>query len=259
MIDYWLNLPEPALFAALVGLFGTTLALTAWLVFKSPLGPAVRGITGVVPAFFTAISVLFALLTGFLANDVGERNRQAAAAVMAESNAAMTLDGLTRAGDGDMAPIRRALHAYLSAVVGPEWTLMADGLRARAADAAHLVLLRRIGDPILGRQAGAAVQGTLLDAAVKLGAARAERLTIATDRTSQLKWLTVLALGLLTQLSLALVHLENIRGHLAVLILFSTAAVVSLGLIGLQEAPFAGSLQVSPAPLQRALAVLIEE
>jgi hypothetical protein len=67
---------------------------------------------------------------------------------------------------------------------------------------------------------------------------------------------TVLVLGVLTQVSLALVHLDKVRALLSALAVFSLAAVVVLGLIALQEDPFAGSIQVSPAPLEDALATL---
>ena len=80
-----------------------------------------------------------------------------------------------------------------------------------------------------------------------------ERLAIAGDQTNQIKWLTVFALGALTQIAIGLVHLERPRAQLAALALFSLAVVVVLGLIAMQEQPFAGAVQVSSAPLQEFL------
>jgi hypothetical protein len=46
------------------------------------------------------------------------------------------------------------------------------------------------------------------------------------------------------------VHLQKRNAHVAALGVFSVAAVLTLGLIALQEHPFAGDVRLSPAPLQ---------
>jgi membrane protein YdbS with pleckstrin-like domain len=60
--------------------------------------------------------------------------------------------------------------------------------------------------------------------------ARAERLSLGSDRTNQVKWAIVLLHGIVTQLAIALVHLERPRAHVAALTVFSLAAVIALGL-----------------------------
>src|SRR6266568_2755465 len=75
MINAWLDLPAAALFAVLIVFYALTGALISWLCVCSPLRAKILTMTGVVAPFFGAVSVLFALLTGFLANDVGDRNR----------------------------------------------------------------------------------------------------------------------------------------------------------------------------------------
>src|SRR3982074_1665547 len=85
MINAWLDLPVAALFAVLIVFYALTGALILWLCVCSPLRAKILTMTGVVAPFFSAVSVLFALLTGFLASDVGDRNRQAWRAVHTES------------------------------------------------------------------------------------------------------------------------------------------------------------------------------
>jgi hypothetical protein len=63
----------------------------------------------------------------------------------------------------------------------------------------------------------------------------------------------VLMLGIMTQIAIGLVHLQRRNAHLAALTVFSIAAVLTLGLIALQEHPFAGEVRLSPAPLQELL------
>lgn len=85
MIEAWLDLPAAGVFAVLVALYAATGAAIAWLAYGETFGAIVRRLDGVVPPYFGAIAILFALLTGFLAGDVGDRNRQAARAVQAEA------------------------------------------------------------------------------------------------------------------------------------------------------------------------------
>ena len=113
MINAWLELPAAALFALLIAFYALTGALISWLCVRSPLRATIQTMTGVVAPFFGAISVLFALLTGFLANDVGDRNRQAWRAVHTESSAATSVHTLSVASASDMAAIRVALRDYL--------------------------------------------------------------------------------------------------------------------------------------------------
>jgi hypothetical protein len=253
MINAWLELPATALFAVLIIFYALTGALTSWLCVRSPLRATILTMTGVVAPFFGAISVLFALLTGFLANDVGDRNRQAWRAVHSESSAAASVYTLSVASASDMAAIRVALRDYLQSVVRDEWHVMAEDGASAKTDAALAALLRELSDPKIATEAGQAVHNALLSTALRVRDARADRLALASDRTNNVKWTTVLILGLLTQIALAFVHLERPRAQVASIALFSVAAVVALGLIALQEQPFDGALRISSAPLQELL------
>jgi hypothetical protein len=77
MIDAWLDLPTFGLFGVLILFYGITTAIIVWVCSFSPLRKRILTLTGVVAPFFAATSILFALLTSFLGNDVGDRSRQA--------------------------------------------------------------------------------------------------------------------------------------------------------------------------------------
>src|SRR4051812_28698844 len=250
MISAWLDLPAAALFAVLAGCYALTGALISWLCVCSPLRPKILTMSGIVAPFFGAVSVLFALLTGFLANDVGDRNRQAWRAVHTESSAAASLHTLSVASASDMAAIRVALRDYLQSVTRDEWQSMADDGASAKTEAALAALLRELSDPKIASEAGQAVHSALLSTALKVRDARADRLALASDRTNDVKWATVLILGVLTQIALAFVHLERPGAQIAANGLFSLAAVVALGLIALQEQPFDGAIRISSAPIE---------
>lgn len=250
LIETWLDLPSLGVFAVLIAGYGLTAVLIGWFAFGRVLGPRVQRLDGVVAPFFGAVAILFALLTGFLAGDIADRNRQATRAVQSEAGELRNVFTLSVAAASDMRDIRAALAAYVKAVVTDEWPAMEYGEAAASANATYDTLLREVSEPTIATQAGAAVHAALLNAAVHVGTARSERLALASDNTSVLKWTMVLLLGVMTQIAIGIVHLQKPRAQMAALSVFSVAAVLALGLIALQEHPFAGDVRLGPAALQ---------
>lgn len=252
MITAWLDLPTFGIFLTL-GLLYVGSALAIWtIIFHTRLGIRIRSLKGLVAPFFSSVAILFGLLTGFLANDVGDRNRQAVRAVQAEAGELHNVYALSVASASDMKAIRIALKAYAASAVNDEWpAVIRGGLSSPLTEAAYDELLQMVSDPGITRDASGPVHVALLSAAVRAGTARTDRLSLAADRTNDLKWISVLILGLITQIGLALVHLEQRRAMLTALTVFASGAIVALGLIALQEHPFDGAFRVSPAPIAR--------
>ncbi|RAI40293.1 DUF4239 domain-containing protein [Rhodoplanes roseus] len=258
MINGWLTLPAWALFGILVAFYTATAALIAWLVMASPVSSWIKSFTGVVAPFIAAVSVLFSLLTGFLAGDIADRNRQAWRAVNGEASAIVMLNTLSLAAVTDMSAIRAQLKAYTDSVLKHEWAVMAEGRRSPATGAALRELLRHAADPAIARDAGQTAATALLNAVIRIRDARAERLALASDQTNDIKWLTVLALGIVTQIAVALVHLDKPRAKIAAMAVFTLGAVIALGLVALQEYPFSGDMRVSPVPIERAAELMAQ-
>lgn len=250
MIRAWLDMSPAGIFLVLIGLyFGVTLLL-AWITFCRPFARPVQSLTGVVAPFFSGVAILFALLTGFLAADVADRGRQAYRVVHAEAGELRNIHTLSVASVSDMRTIRAALKAYVTSVVAEEWPAMNAMRLSPSTAAAYDSLLREVSIPSIAKESGQAVQTGLLTAALRVGTARSDRLALSSDHTNDLKWLVVIALGLITQVAIALVHLERPRAFFASLMVFATAAVVTLGILALQEYPFDGAFQVSPTPIK---------
>lgn len=254
MIETWLDLPAVGVFAVLTVLYASTAVVIVWLSFGPPFGPRLRKIDGVVAPFFGAVAILFALLTGFLASDIADRNRQAARSVQAEIAELRNVYTLSVASASDMREVRSAWGRYVTAILREEWPAMANGFPAAAAAAAYDDLLHEVSNPTIAKESGAPVQSALLTATVRAGTARSERLALASDSTSALKWEVVLLLGVMTQIGVGVVHLQRRNAQIAALAVFSLAAVIALGLIGLQEYPFAGDFRIQPAAFQELLA-----
>jgi hypothetical protein len=69
-----------------------------------------------------------------------------------------------------------------------------------------------------------------------------------------LKWLGMAFLGLVTLLSLAVVHVHNPRAALVSMVLFSLAAAPTAAIVLIQGNPFEEPSAVSPAPIAAAVA-----
>jgi len=253
VIEAWLDLPTLGIFAVLTAAYAAIAAAIVWLCFGRPAGPALRRFEGVVAPFFGAVSVLFALLTGFLASDVGDRNRQAARAVQTEAGELRNVFALSVASAADMRAIRAAWTAYVKAIMADDWPAMENGEGAASVDNAYEALLREVSDPKIAAEAGTAVHNALINATVRAGTARSDRLALAADRTNDIKWQIVLILGVMTQIAVAVVHLQKRNPQIAALAVFTVAMVIALGLIAIQERPFAGEVRIGAAPLQELL------
>ncbi|WP_027555956.1 DUF4239 domain-containing protein [Bradyrhizobium sp. Cp5.3] len=258
MIKAWLDFPIFELFAVLITLYTTTGALIVIASFSPATIVLVRRVEGVVAPFFGTVGVLFAFLTGFLANDITERNRQAVRAVQTEAAELRNIYAVSNASVSDMGSLRSVLAKYVAALVDDEWPAMARDHEAHSVVSAYDALLREVSDPRIAQAAGGAVQTALLNAAVGAGSARSERLALASDRTIDAKWVLVLILGVVTQISIGLVHLSKAGAQIAALSVFSIAVVMALGLIGLQERPFSGDIRVEPGPLAEVAKIAAE-
>jgi hypothetical protein len=243
----WLSLPVPALFATLFVFYLAFAALLSWLSFRSGLSAHVQSFKGVVAPFFGASATIFALLVGFLSSDVWERNKHAELVVLTESDTLIALHSLSAASGIDDKALRSAIRGYVRSVVDDEWPRLAVQQRSPATDAALDALLRAVAQR--GTSTDAALQGTMLNMVLKIRAAHEDRLVLGNDRTVGGKWAAVLLLALITQLAIAVVHLERPRPQLAALVIFTIAAVSILGLLASHEAPFEPPLFVPPGPI----------
>jgi hypothetical protein len=251
MLDFWFNLPVPAMFAVLAAIYALFGVLIHVVTLRSPLRTVSKSFEGIVPQMLAVVGLLFGLLTGFLAADIGEHNAQAARAVGAETNALHEVRTLSAAAASDMSGIRQTLHEFVRSEIHDEWPRMTDFGRSEKTEAAFGALLHEVADPRIAQEAGSAVHSALINAVSQIGLARSQRLAISTDATNTSKWITVLILAVMTQITIGFVHLDRPRAQIAALTLFTCSLVVALGMMAMQEWPFSGPLQVRPTPLEK--------
>ena len=243
----WLAWPVWLIFASLFAFYLATAAFTVWASFRPPLGARVQTCKGVVAPFFASVGVIFGLLVAFLSNDIWDRNKQAERVVLTESDTLVALYSLSVASGSDSKGLRTAIRAYASAVVNDEWPRLALEERSAKTDAALNALLHEVAQP--GGTKDAGVQRTMLDMALRIRSAHEDRVQLSQNRSAVTKWTTVLLLALITQVAIAIVHLERPRPQAAALLIFTAAAVSLLGLLAVHEAPFEPPIFVPPGPI----------
>lgn len=258
MIDHWLDMPEWLMILVLTLGYTGTGAVAVTLSFLPVFRPTVISFQGIVPPFFASSAALFGLMTAFLGSAVNDTVRMANQSVMQEREAAIQIIDLARARADTPAIARlpELTHAYVKAVLDHEWDVSEHQhqFSAPQAERAYAALLNAIADPEIARAGGGAIQAALLRGAQDINAARVVRLTLRSPSADHFRWIGVLLLGVLTQFSLATVHLDRIRPQVLALLLSTTAIVAALGVIAVTERPFEGALSVSSEPLRQVVA-----
>jgi hypothetical protein len=255
-IDTWLSLPLPALWLCLAGFYSASAIILIYLSFGRLTGAWVQSFAGVVPPYFAGMVVIFGILVGFLANDVWDRNRRAATAVRSEAANLTSLYDLLYTSGLPALPIDHTIRTYVSTVVEKEWPAMARGEAAPEAESAQDRMLEAVANLEAEPKSSPAITRVMLDTALKIRDARYERLLLSADYSESFKWMSVLLIALVGQVSVAIVHLERARPQIAAMVIFTTGVVVVLGLIASHEFPFSSALAVSPEPISALLKII---
>jgi hypothetical protein len=247
MFDWWLSAGATRIvLIPFIVLYGIAAAVV-WFTHKSPARLYCASCVGITGPFFTSVAILFALFAAFLANDVQRRNTQAQSAVFREADAIREIVRLSEALGEHADPVKRAALGYLQFVLSEELPAM----QQRGSVADNLTALRNLGHAVLApsftASISAPVQTTMLRNLAIVREARLERLTLAGDISAPLNWLAVIALGVLTQIAVAVVQLDKVRPQALALFVFTTAFATTVALIGLGERPFQNrNIDISP-------------
>ncbi|VTZ49403.1 conserved membrane hypothetical protein [Methylocella tundrae] len=258
MIDAWLTLSLPYMVFAVAGFYTATAAFLFWLSFGRLTRRWMLSFNGAIAELFSAIMVIFGIQIGFVASDIWDRNRRASAAVETESASLTMLNALASASGLPADGIRQAIRVYVTAVTGKEWPSMAaSGMGAPQAEDALGGLLRTVAATQHNSgDASAKFDALLLDMALKVQAARADRLVLSAPYSESIKWACVLILALTGQISIAMLHLDRPRPHLAAMVIFTSSLVLIIVLIAANEGPFQPPLAISSDPIARVLELL---
>ena len=253
MLTGWLDLPPWAIVATLVAFYGLTATLLHLVSFRWPTRRHLASLQGMVTPFFVTSNTLFALTIAFLGAGAWDSYRGAVQAVLHEREGVLAVLELANAVPSEADRLRGRVNQYVTSVIDDEWHQRPIGYGSHQADAALLALLGTAASRQTGAAAGPAVQAALIDSVQRISTARSSRLMLMHAPTDTLRWVAVLLLALLTQVSVAVAHLDHARGQIVALSLPTAAAIIVLALVAILERPFDGANQVSLEPLRQAI------
>lgn len=237
---------------ALLALLGTGVAVGGihWAVCKAaPSRQRLLSLRGVAPPFVNILGVLFGLTLAFLANDTWVSHDRAVTAVYREADALRSLAvlaGSIDAPQGDA--LRRNLGAYALALA-EEWPRLAQRQTSPTVGPLGDELLRAVAAGAVNRAVGGTVQGLMLQRVTDLRNERDLRIGLSQTHINPLKWLGMAFLGLLTLISVAIIHVEQARACLTALWLFALAAAPTAAIVLVQGNPFLEPFAVPPTPI----------
>jgi hypothetical protein len=251
MSDWLLTLP--VLWMALVILGAIYLA--TWgiylLVTMLAVDERARAFKAISPGMLPPLSVVFALLVGFLAAQDWSDADRAHTAVNREAGALRSVVMLAHAFPGDPETrLRDLVRLHIQDAVTEEWPAMSRHAATltlvppRLDESLKLVLAL---DPQGNGQSTA--QRELVLALETALDARRQRIILSESSMDWVKWAVLLLQAGLTLLAIAIVHSDNRIANRIILAIFATAVGVALVLIASHSRPFTGPLAVSPAVL----------
>ncbi len=237
---------------AFIALAGTILAaiFLLWLTQRSKYSVYIKEFRGVAAPFIGIPGILFALNLVFLANDTWNAHDRAQIAVYQEAGALRSILTVAQVlPDPDHARLATAVENYVEDATTVEWpllvhrqiiTLVNQDIEAIIA----LVISRRVVEA-LDRD----THTYLLNQIEKVKDAHSQRIVLSKTHINPLKWLSMAILGLITMISIVMVHVEQAKAELLAVILFAVAATPTAVIVLVQGNPFQQPTALTAAPI----------
>ena len=240
---------------AALAVLGTLAAvwLVHWLAHHGMLAGRLERFRGVAPPFLNVNAMLFGLTLAFIANDTWSARDRAMDAVLREADNLRSLLVLAEVLPApQQAALTGAVRDYGTQVAAEFGALRTREVAAGASVAAD-AMLRLVAGPGLAQAAGGVLQAEMLRKVMVLRDDRDLRVSLSRTHLNPLKWVGMAALGFLTILSIAVVHLETPRAGMLAIALFALAAAPSAAIVLVQGNPFQQPAAISAEAIVEAV------
>jgi hypothetical protein len=250
-LDWLLNLPIPAMTLVILAVAYLVTAGIYLVITRLAVGERTRVFKAISPGMLPPLSVVFALLVGFLAAQVWSDADRAATAVNREASALRATVLLADQFPGEPeARMRDLIRQHIATAVREEWPAMArrqvtlsivPGNLAQALKLALGLDPHTPGQNIAQRELVASIQSAL--------DARRQRIVLSGSSVNAVKWGALLAQAGLMLLAIAMVHCDNPAANRIILGIFATGVAAAIILIAAHSRPFSGAIAVQPTLL----------
>ena len=250
-MDWLLNLPVSGLALAILAAHYLLAAVIYMVVTRLAVGERTRAFKAISPGMLPPLSVVFALLVGFLAAQVWSDADRASTAVNREASALRATVLLSREFPGEpQARLNDLVRQHIQMAVQEGWPAMARHsvtltIVPRAlADALELSLRldpHSPGQVIAQRELVTSIQNAF--------DARRQRIVLSGSSVSVVKWAALMVQVGLILLTIAMVHCDNPAANRIILGIFATGAAAAILLVAAYSRPFSGAISVKPTLL----------
>jgi len=231
------------------GTFAAVIALL-WLSQRSRYAAFIASFRGIAQNFMSVISVLFALNIAFLAHDTWTAHDRALDVVFQEAGHLSNIVNLAaQVPARERGRIDAGVRAYAEAVAGDEWPKLAERQSSARAAAALTALVSLLASGEVAGEATAGIGALMLQQGLAVRSARDARIALSQTHVNPLKWLGMAFLGLLTMVSIAMVHVDQTRAEFLAVLIFAAAAAPTAAIILVHGNPFQEPAAVSAEPI----------
>lgn len=229
------------LFTAAVYLLTTALAV----------GDRARAFKAISPGMLPPLSLMFALLVGFLAAQVWNMTDRADVAVNREASALRGVVLLAAAFPGEPETrLRDLVRHHIQDAVTQEWPAMAGGSATLTLIPVPLAEALRFAFRLTPKGEGQLdAQREIVTALQSALEARRHRIILSRSSINWVKWTALLVEAGLTLITIALIHSDNRAANRIILAIFATAVGVAVVLLAAHSHPFTGEIAVRPTVL----------
>jgi hypothetical protein len=227
-------------------------ALVTFTIHRVVLGLAtgdrLRAFKGVSPGLLPPLSVIFALLVGFIAAQVWSDTDRARLAVNREASA---LRGVVLLADAFPEAVgtqfRGVVARHIDDAVTNEWPAMAHEQVTLSMVPSALAEGLRLALELKPEGPGQiAAQREIISSLQTALDARRQRIIVSRSTLDWVRWSGLVLQALITLIAIAFVHSDNRTSSALALGLFASAAAIALLLIASHVRPFAGAVAVKP-------------
>jgi hypothetical protein len=246
-----LQLPVLAMGAIILGLVYLGTAVIYWVVTALARRDRVRtAFKAISPGMLPPISVVFALLVGFLAAQVWSDADRARVAVNTEASALRDAMLISTAFPDSEHRVRALIRSYIEETVTLEWPAMASQTATltlvppRMSEALRLALSLQATTPgqLDAQREMVGALKTALDV-------RRTRIILSSSTVNWVKWTVLLAQAAVMLVAIAMVHCDNPLANKIILTIFATSVAVAVALVASHARPFTGEISVRPTYL----------
>lgn len=250
-----LQLPVLAMGAIILALVYLGTAIIYWTVTALAKNERTRAaFKAISPGMLPPISVIFALLVGFLAAQVWSDADRARVAVNTEASALRDVILVSTAFPDVEHRMKALIRSYIQETVTREWPAMARQtadlslVPARLSEALRLAISLKATTPgqLDAQRAMVAALTTTLDV-------RRTRIILSSSRVNWVKWTVLLAQAGIMLVAIAMVHCDNPLANKIILTIFASSVAVAVALVASHARPFTGEISVRPTYLMQVM------